>query len=384
MAGHHHQGYNMEDHDGGHTNFEMDELRRQLQELQQRLEQYENQGRGARHHDSESDNENPFHHAHSHSSGKMQPDDFIDWLITVERIFEKELKRKYLPEHYKQDAFMKFHNFKQRELSVEEYTAEFDHLMIRCDVVEQEEQMIARYLAMKVEKQLKEKRGNSFRSFTRDGVSNCGSDSTSKTTAIPKTAAAKPTPKNEATSKDMEMEDEDDFSPETNEHVAMEEEITYADREGGSCGSKKPQRSCENVVVATMVENVVAATMVEKLKLKIEDHLEPYKLQWLRKGNEVKGTNLLTRSGVEKALMENGEGFAIMVKEEKEPTKIPPSLIPFLKEFSDVVPKEIPHGFPPMRDMQHCIDLVPGSMLPNKLAYRLNPKEHEELQRQVE
>ena len=95
---------------------------------------------------------------------------------------KRELKRKYLPDHYKQDAFMKFHNFKQRELSVEEYTAKFDHLMIRCDVVEQEEQMIAHYLsglhveindvvqlqpywtyndvcklAIKVEKQLKEK-----------------------------------------------------------------------------------------------------------------------------------------------------------------------------------------------------------------------------------
>ena len=46
MAGHRHQGYNMEDRDEGHTNFEMDELRRQLQELQQRLEQYENQGHG--------------------------------------------------------------------------------------------------------------------------------------------------------------------------------------------------------------------------------------------------------------------------------------------------------------------------------------------------
>ena len=59
---------------------------------------------------------------------------------------KREPKRKYLPKHYKQYAFMKFHNFKQKELSVEEYTVEFDHLMIRCDVVEQEEQMIARYL----------------------------------------------------------------------------------------------------------------------------------------------------------------------------------------------------------------------------------------------
>ena len=63
----------MEDHDEGHTNFEIDELRRQFQELQQRLEQYKNQGRGARHHDSESDNENPFHHAHSHSSSESTP-----------------------------------------------------------------------------------------------------------------------------------------------------------------------------------------------------------------------------------------------------------------------------------------------------------------------
>ena len=111
--------------------------------------------------------------------------------ITTWAKMKRELKRKYIPEHYKQDAFMKFHNFKQRELSVEEYTVEFDHLMIRYDVVEQEKQMIARYLsglhveisdvvqlqpywtyndicklAMKVEKQLKEKRGNSFRSFT--------------------------------------------------------------------------------------------------------------------------------------------------------------------------------------------------------------------------
>ena len=38
---------------------------------------------------------------------------------------------------------MKFHNFK---LSVEEYIVKSDHLMIRCDIVKSEEQMIARYL----------------------------------------------------------------------------------------------------------------------------------------------------------------------------------------------------------------------------------------------
>lgn len=55
-----------------------------------------------------------------------------------------------------------------------------------------------------------------------------------------------------------------------------------------------------------------------------------------------------------------------------------------LHELDDLFQEEIPTGLPPMRDMQHCIDLMSGATLPNKPAYRMNPKEHEELQRQVD
>lgn len=36
-----------------------------------------------------------------------------------------------------------------------------------------------------------------------------------------------------------------------------------------------------------------------------------------------------------------------------------------------------------MRDIQHCIDFVPGAIIPNKDAYRMSLKGHEELHMQV-
>nr|GEX62711.1 reverse transcriptase domain-containing protein [Tanacetum cinerariifolium] len=56
---------------------------------------------------------------------------------------------------------------------------------------------------------------------------------------------------------------------------------------------------------------------------------------------------------------------------------------PLLREFADVIPDDIPPGLPAMRDIQHCIDFISGSATPNKPAYRTNPKEFAELQRQV-
>jgi len=61
-----------------------------------------------------------------------------------------------------------------------------------------------------------------------------------------------------------------------------------------------------------------------------------------------------------------------------------PLLNPLLHDFSHVFPQEIPHGLPPKRSIQHKIDLIPGSTLPNKPAYRMNPQETHEIQRQVD
>ena len=74
----------------------------------------------------------------------------------------------------------------------------------------------------------------------------------------------------------------------------------------------------------------------------------------------------------------------VMVEENEEHKEQPPIMKPLLEEFSDVVPEEIPHGLPPMRDIQHHIDLIPMVVLPNKAAYKMNPKDHVKLQRKVD
>jgi hypothetical protein len=58
--------------------------------------------------------------------------------------------------------------------------------------------------------------------------------------------------------------------------------------------------------------------------------------------------------------------------------------VSLLQEFEHVFPKEMPNELPPIRGIEHQIEFVPGAAIPNRPAYKSNPEETKELQRQVE
>jgi hypothetical protein len=83
----------------------------------------------------------------------------------------------------------------------------------------------------------------------------------------------------------------------------------------------------------------------------------------------------------------NGEQMLLfVVRREVKQTDglVPKELASILEKFQDIMPDEMPHQLPPMRDVQHAIDLIPGSSLPNLPHYRMSPAENEELNRQVQ
>ncbi|GKV29618.1 hypothetical protein SLEP1_g38525 [Rubroshorea leprosula] len=604
---------------------EMEELRQQIQRLQERLEAFE--GQQAQHpqdepHESEedTDDENPFHHLRDNESssstekvrrrrrpqqnaapkstdlgikidipnfeGRLQPDEFIDWLHTVERVFElkdipddkrvklvaiklkkhasiwwenlkrsreregrnkirtwekmrQELIRKFLPDRYYQDNFVKFHNLQQKSLTVEEYTMEFEQLMMKCDVREKDEQTIARYLggldydiskvvqlqqywtlddvvrlALRVEKQISKKNITSASKPWDFGASRGtqASKTVAKTPAKTEKEVSSSRPAQSNTRKcfkcqgfghiasdcpnrrvvtliggEIHEASEDEAEKEQNDEIEspqLEEELIPADH-GESLVVRRSLHAtitkdedwlrhnifhtrctsrgkvCNVIIDSGSCENVVSNYMVDKLGLPVKDHPHPYKLQWLRKGNEVKVTKhclvsfsignryqdevwcdvipmdachlllgrpwqfdqkaihdghantysfvkdgvkvkltplkpeetlekkgedktLISRSTFQKLHQESGIACLLLLSKVNDATcPFPEEIRSLLEEFSDVVPNEIPPGLPPMRDIQHAIAFIPGFVIPNKPAYRMNPQEYAKLQRQV-
>uniref|UniRef100_A0A2N9IG11 Reverse transcriptase n=1 Tax=Fagus sylvatica TaxID=28930 RepID=A0A2N9IG11_FAGSY len=92
-------------------------------------------------------------------------------------------------------------------------------------------------------------------------------------------------------------------------------------------------------------------------------------------------------SEIKRAMFSNQPMIVLLYKEALLNTNeldlaLPSSIVSLLQEYEDVFPEETPHGLPPIRGIEHQIDFVPGATIPNRPAYRSNPEETKELQRQ--
>jgi len=106
-------------------------------------------------------------------------------------------------------------------------------------------------------------------------------------------------------------------------------------------------------------------------------------------GIKLKGGVLLARKCDLAEISDDDVCYTLVCKQtlfslDNDVSSIPPVVANLLQEFEDIFPADIPPGLPPMRGIEHQIDLIPGATLPNRAAYRTNPDETKEIQRQVQ
>lgn len=87
-----------------------------------------------------------------------------------------------------------------------------------------------------------------------------------------------------------------------------------------------------------------------------------------------------------KSLMKEREADIFGLVAEKsngaQEVEVPPEIQMLFNELPQL--KEEPKGLPPLRDIQHHIDLIPRSTLPNLPYYRMSPKEYDILRQHIE
>lgn len=109
----------------------------------------------------------------------------------------------------------------------------------------------------------------------------------------------------------------------------------------------------------------------------------------MSKGSKLSKTNLyVTPTTVLKSLVSQDKVLLMIFKEGlmsgSAEQELPLEVRGLLEKVKEIFPEEIPPGLPSIRIIEHQIDLVPGAPLPNRPAYRVNPEEAKELEKQVQ
>ncbi|GJV75635.1 transposon ty3-I gag-pol polyprotein [Tanacetum coccineum] len=397
--------------------------------------------------------------------GKLDPDEFVEWLRTVERVEGKEkihtwqkmkakMKQKFLPTYYVQNSFSQLHSLRQGTGTAEEYSREFEYLLMKCDVPEDDPQTLVRYLGGLETRVANVVELHSYQTLSELTLLSHKVDSQqrSKGKFEPSRQPLKPNTYTKPTSGQKYTAPSKFAFP--TENTTVKSEPPKAPR--------RSQKVCSMIIDGGSCTNVASQTLVTKLNLPTQPHPSPYVVQWLNQGKGIRVSHrVLLSFSIGKSYSDElwcdvipmdachvllgrpwqfdrrvvHDGYLntysfnfnnrrivltpitpsktfptptptlntilqsehhefqplkefILLGLDEEEIKTEPTLSPLiqtlLKSYSHVFPTEIPPGLPPKRSIQHKIDLMPGSVLPNKPAYRTNPQETIEIRKQVD
>ncbi|XP_074289015.1 uncharacterized protein LOC141614158 [Silene latifolia] len=329
---------------------------------------------------------------------------------------------KFVTKDYTQDLFIKLSKLRQDERPIQTYLREFEQLTLQCEINEKPEQKIARFLDG-----LHKNIASKVRiPFTRVRIG-----STPKPTAPPTLDKGK-APINQKT------------NPYVTEGMIKCFQCQGYGHFRKDCPSKREltaievvEWESEGLVESEEDENLVLEEMEaqeelgpDQLNLVTRVHPNPYNLRCLNKGSEVKvskqclvpfsigkvykddvqcdvvpmdACHLLlgrpwefdrntTHQGKENVYSFKHEGkkeqlvLILLSKEviKSEGSDLSTEIEPLIHKFKYVFPKVLPSGLPPLRGIEHHINLVPGDVLPNRPTYRSDPTATKELQHQIE
>ncbi|XP_060196250.1 uncharacterized protein LOC132625655 [Lycium barbarum] len=342
---------------------------------------------------------------------------------------KRVMKKRFVPSHFQRDLQMRLRRLEQGTMTVDEYFKAMDMAMIQANCVEDEEATMARFLnglnkeiadvveiqqyvtldelvdmAVKLEKQIKRKQQasswrsqpntNSKKPWPKQDVTSRPQEGKGKAKVDEKEGARKILDgENESKKSEKDEEEggvsEDDVElPFNDSLVAVVRRIMAINLGVNSeeqrenifhtrCGIRG--RTCSMIIDSGSCANVVSSHLVDTLGLACMKHPKPYRLQWLNGSGELK---------VNKQCM-----ISFNVSRYEDDT------------LCDVIPMQACHillgrpwqfdrnTFHDGRKNRYSLELngkkytlapLTPSQIPNRPAYRSNPEETKELQRQVE
>jgi len=145
-------------------------------------------------------------------------------------------------------------------------------------------------------------------------------------------------------------------------------------------GERRPSDSAKPKSLITLVESGGKTQGVKKVSLCVDNSVEKLKKQpnfYAKKAQFIF------------VFFTNKPMILLVYKEAYFNTNyldyaIPSMVVSLLQEFDDIFPENILSGLRLLRGIEHQIDLVPGASIPYRPAYKSNPEEMKELQRQVD